>query len=316
VRVAATLALLLLLVLPAEAGRPEAERDLAAALDFLAREAVRDEMAPYLVEAAVAVGLDPAHWPPDEGALHLVEELIAERAGGGFIGLLRPYHALAVAGHLSAERVEELLRHHRAGQFGDPGQLNDDAWAILTLRAAGLPATDARLQSAADHLLTHQTEAGGWSWNVLGAPDADDTGMVMVALASVGRLGQEEAQRALAFLADQTHDDGGVAVARPAVGNCNSTVWALRGQQAAGSAQNPASWAFLSSLRRDDGAYRFQASGNPALLCTAEVATLLGDAIVRGWDLSAYASSKAAPLDSPLLCIVLCALLGYGRKTL
>jgi hypothetical protein len=76
------------------------------------------------------------------------------------------------------------------GQFGSPSAINDDAWALLALRAAGTPASDPRLQLAAQYVLAAERPGGGWSWSVTGLADPDDTGAVLMALAAVDAPGR------------------------------------------------------------------------------------------------------------------------------
>ncbi|MFO1533592.1 MAG: hypothetical protein ABR562_07880 [Thermoplasmatota archaeon] len=282
----------------ASAGHDKASADLDGTFSYLAalvqRDHDQDEMAPYLVEAAVASGKDPATWPPAASALSLLPG--ADDMQPGLIHFLRPAHALAVAGRLGPESNETatILAAFAGGQFGATSLLNDDIWVLLTLPRAGIPRDDARVQADAGFLLAHQGADGGWSWATDGPSETDETGMALEALAGVGRLGADVAERALAFVARQTSPDGGVALVKPGAANCDSTAWSIRASAAAGRPPPPQAWAFLASLRNADGTYQFTRGGNSNVICTIEAATVLGMALREGWDLSGYPGGKTA----------------------
>ena len=267
-------------------------------------------MSPYLTEAAVAAGLDPAVWPAGHPLMDLLRENAAEQAGRSLINRLRPAHALAVAGALGPEdnMTRQILAEARGGQFGDTGLLNDDIWAIMTLLAARVPPADARLQDAASFLLSNQASDGGWSWMAGGPSESDETGMALEALAALGRLNSTVADRALAFIAVQTYVAGGVALVRPGPPNCDSTIWSIRAHGAAGRVLPQRGWQFLRGLHNADGSFNFSEGGRPAAICTAEAATLLGLAIAKGWDVDGYGGGSAKPapgMAAPLLALAL-----------
>lgn len=301
------LLLLMGLPQPAHAGLPTAVAHHEATMDFLANlpgdEALHDESA-YFVEAVAAAGLDPATWPEDYPALSRMEEPGRPQH---FIQFLRPAHALAMAGRLNASHpvVQQVQANFRDGQFGEPHQVNDDIWSILALTKAGVDPQHPQLQGSADFILANQDHLGAWSWVVGGPGETDMTGMALEALDLVGRLGPETVQAALTFIADQTYPSGGSALVMPAAANCNSTVWAIRAQVAAGYDPSPAAWGHLESLRRPDGSYAREAGGRYDVLCTLEVATLLGLAIQSNWSLAGYGTEARAPgLPTPWLAIL------------
>src|SRR3989338_3778705 len=57
-------------------------------------------------------------------------------------------------------------------QFGIMTALNDDAWAILALRSAGVSMNDATIAASASFLLQRQNADGGWGY---AAPGESDT---------------------------------------------------------------------------------------------------------------------------------------------
>ncbi len=267
-----------------------ASDDTAAGFAYLAGFANDPGLAPYLVEAAVANGLDPHTWPAKNPVWDALAVAVANES---FQALLRPLHAMAVAQAAPQGLVEAVLEGFREGQFGNPQLLNDDAWAILALHAAGID--DPRLAQAALGLAQAQHASGGWGWLVGGAADVDSTGMAMEALAAVGHLDAESAMRAANWLASLAGADGGYPATAGEAANCDSTAWAIRGLWAAGKPHPEAAAQFLSSLRRPDGAFAFQ-PGQPAnALCTAEALTVIGLAATRGGWLGPPAAPRGTP---------------------
>jgi hypothetical protein len=273
------LAVALLLAAPAEAKGVEAQR--GPALDFLASHLQGSgPLAANLAEAAHANGLDLAAWPsPDDPvADHVPSEFPQEPAN---ITLLRPLRALAFAGHPHAtpdgDLTNQVLDRFGPQGYGDRRTFNDDAYAILALRAVGFPPEDAHIQAARDHLLASQREDGGWGWT-LGAPSGTDlTGLVVEALADSGGVPAEASAPALAFLAT-TQASAGFAETPGRSPNCESTVWGLRATHGLGGMVRDDDWWFLLGLQRADGGFAHLPGGASDLLCTSEAAALLGDA--------------------------------------
>lgn len=274
----ATLALLLLLA-PALAGcaqgsQPEGPQDRAWSWLLGQRDEGsrwQDLTVPSLVESAVASGKDPAAWPEP---VPLAGQLRWPPDGEGYMDSLRPLHAWALLpghGGRGDAVTQRLLAGYTSGQFGQPGQLNDDAFALLALAAIDRAQASARAGS----LSGNQSTAGGWSWAVGAAPETDMTGMAIMALARAGAAGFDAAA-ARAYL-DRTHAAGGGHGYHEGEGpNCDSTVWAIRGYEALGVAPPPDDRAFLRSLQRDDGSVAYRPGGVGNLLCTVEAVPELG----------------------------------------
>lgn len=276
--------ILLLLLLPAAAAGP-----LVDGLDHLATQQRPDGTFPvparYVVEAAAAAGEDPDRWPhPGRSAVAALE------VPDDVDRLLRVVHALGVAGFDPASfDGTDLVARVRAASgpdgHGDPDRLNDDAWAVLALRAAGVAADDRAVAAAADRLRAGQNPDGGWSWNAgSDRSEADMTGMAVYALASAGRS-DGVAQGAVAFLDGSRLDDGGWGLPGASASNCQSTVWALHGLVRLGQEPPPEAEALLESLRRDGG-WAIQADRDSAdAWCTAEAMVWLWqrDAVRSPW---------------------------------
>jgi len=320
-----TLGLLVgLAAIPAvSAGPVEAQSDLDALLSYVADWVAAghgEDEAPHLVELAVAAGRDPATWPPTHPALDLLQAHIEERQGNSLIYQLRPAYALALAGRLDAEGnlTQRILAGYQGGQFGTPGVFNDDMWSLIALGAAGVPQSDERVQGAAEALLAAQDVRGAWSWVEGGTGETDMTAMALHALAAVGRMNATVAKRGLDFIGDETYPDGGVPLARPGAGNCDSTSWSIRAHALAEKPVPPKAWEFLRALRHDDGSFR-STPGRPDtnILCTLAAGATLGWALQKDWGMDGYgpAASKA-PAGSAILCIAALALPAIGRKAL
>lgn len=188
---------------------------------------------------------------------------------------MRVAHAVATAGYDPRDvHGEDLIAAIQATfdgtQFGSRTLSNDDTWAILSLRAAGVPATDEQVQKAALFLEAARAADGGWSFTVSGLRgNTDLTGMTLVALTAAGR-DVEGDLRASTFLegtydaASGGHDDhGGAGV------NCQSTLWAVHGYHALGVEPRAKTLDYLARL--DTGAgFTYKEGGRANTWCTAE----------------------------------------------
>jgi hypothetical protein len=253
------------------------------ALDHLA-SLPAGTLAPYVLEAAVAGGRDPDAWPPGHPA---AQQVHLPDANGTYQSLLRPAFALShLPGIPDRDAIyNRVAKGYDGRQFGDAVLQTDDTFALWTL-AAIVP--DWHLEpwnGMADSLLDNQTTAGGWSWSTTGAADTDTTGMVLSAMAELPGSNAsahlvDHLAAARAFLASAQAAGGGYATQPGGQANCDSTVWGIRGATVAGAPDNGTAWKALLGLQRGDGGFAYL-SGDKASndLCTAEVATLLGDAV-------------------------------------
>lgn len=241
-------------------------------------EAGAGPFAAQFAEAAHANGLDPAAWPTDNPVAAQITVPGAEAPG---IQLLRPLHALALANDsragLEGNLTQRVLATFDGTQFGALHALNDDAYAILALRAAGLPGDDSRLQASAAFLRSKQHADGGWGWSTQSAPGTDMTGLVLAALDASATDGSVVplAQQAQQFLAT-TRDGTGYAETPGGNPNCESTAWALRIQDLADSKPDPGAWRFLLGLQNPDGGFAHLPGGPSDAFCTSEALTVLG----------------------------------------
>jgi hypothetical protein len=130
--------------------------------------------------------------------------------------------------------------------------VNSTAWSVLALRGEGRPAGAATLR----FLLRQQRRNGGWPWNPRGAPDSNDTAVVVQALRAAGVRGRPLA-RGARFLRSLQAKDGGFQLVRGREPDAQSTAWAIQGLLAAGVKPGRAAYRYLAGLRRADGSYRY-----------------------------------------------------------
>jgi Prenyltransferase and squalene oxidase repeat len=150
---------------------------------------------------------------------------------------------------------DELLNRLEAARRPDGrigALVNSTAWSALALRAAGRPAGAATVR----YLLRQQRKTGGWSWHPRGAPDSNDTGVVIQALRSTGVRGRP-LTRGARFLRRLQAPGGGFRLVPGREPDAQSTAWAIQGLLAAGARPGKAAYRYLAGLRRPDGSYRY-----------------------------------------------------------
>lgn len=134
------------------------------------------------------------------------------------------------------------------GQIGPT--VNATCWAVLAL-GSSTPATTR-------WLLAQQAKNGGFAWAVKGQPDSNDTAAALEALRVAGVRGPP-VRRAVRFLLTFQNRDGGFELTQGRGSDAQSTAWAIQGLVAAGQAPPRNAFAYLASLRRPDGSYRYSA---------------------------------------------------------
>lgn len=251
-------AFIFVLPLAAQAGLPEA-------VSYLKTQTLDDWTAQALVAAGQTVVPTP----------------LKTFSGSSVTDYAKRIMALVAAGqnptsYTGADLVAGLKSFANAGQLGDTFLLNDDAWGIMALRAAGVPNTDATVQASANYLLANQNSDGGWSWGVGFASDTNDTAAVLMALADVGyTIADQVVAKGVAYLTAQQNLDAGWPYQLPCFWpNCEasdsaSTAWViaalnklnLHASNWTKSGQSPQD--FLLTLQTGDGSFKWQA-GDPA----------------------------------------------------
>lgn len=176
-------------------------------------------------------------------------------------------------GYTGVDLITGLKSFEQSGQLGDPALLNDDAWGIIALRSAGLPANDSIIKNSAQYLLDHQNADGGWSWGVGFDSDTNDTAAVLMALTEAGYdMSHTAIQAGVDYLATQQNPDAGWPYQLPCfwpgceASDSASTSWVISALnklnlEVAGwtkAGQSPQD--FLLSLQTADGSFKWQAS--------------------------------------------------------
>lgn len=283
-RRALVLAVLLVpLASPAQATAASDRELVERALAWLA-EAPDGPRPPYYVEASAQAGVDPKRWPAP-GADVFSRLAAYDSPDGPFYSYTRVAHAAGTAGYdprdVNGVDFVALVREGFDGtQFGSPAYINDDMWAILALRAAGVPTTDPQIRSAVLVIKTRQLPDGGWSHSIAATRGVTDiTGFALAALKAAGV--EMSAYASAGTFLDRTYDEasggheGGTGIAA----NCQSTVWALHGYAALGVPERPESLEFLRSLARASGGLARRPSHTAAdAFCTAEAIPVLAGA--------------------------------------
>lgn len=252
------------------------------ALAWLA-DAPNPPQPPYLVEASAQAGRDPARWPTP--ATSVFAKLSPYGSPDGpYYSYLRVAHAAGTSGYdprdVNGLDLVQLVREgYSNGQFGNAAYVNDDIWAILALRAAGVPATDEQVRAAALHVKARQLPDGGWSHAFPALRGSTDvTGAALAALKAAGE-DTSAMSDARAFLDGTLHPrSGGHDDNVGTTPNCQSTTWAIHGYAALGDEARPETLAFLRSLQRASGALATSANGTENAFCTAEAVVALAGA--------------------------------------
>ena len=153
---------------------------------------------------------------------------------------------------LGDERLLEQLEAARRpdGRIGP--LVSSTAWSVLALRGAGRPAGVKTVR----YLLARQRPSGGWSWHPRGAPDSNDTAVVLQALRAEGVRGRPLA-RGVRYLRRLQARNGGFRLVPGREPDAQSTAWAIQGLLAAGVQPGRPAFRYLASLRRSDGSYRY-----------------------------------------------------------
>ncbi len=153
-----------------------------------------------------------------------------------------------------------IARRGKDGSWG--GQVNQTAFGILALRAAGAAGGSGR---SAAWLRGIQNHDGGWGFAAGSASDADTTGAVLQGLAASGN--RAGIRRGVSYLRGVQRSGGGFPLAGGVV-NAQSTAYATQGLIAAGV--SPASVRkggrspldYLAGVQASDGHYRYASTSD------------------------------------------------------
>jgi energy-coupling factor transport system substrate-specific component len=278
---AAAAALLAVVALAGAAAAPAPARAASSQLSYLLRHQNADGgfgsgpgrssdglFTGWAALGIAAQGRDPAmvrrhgHSPIDWIRAH-ARGLTSNAGATGVGDLERTILVLRAAG-VSPRRFahQDLVRAltTRVGRDGAVlGQVNLTAFAILALRAGGVPTRATTLRRAGGWLARQQNADGGFSFLNRGlASDVDDTAAATQALAALG--GRRSAVRgAGTFLRHAQNADGGFPQSAGGISNAQSTAWAIQGLAAAGGERAAVhrGRTFLDGLTQPDGSVRY-----------------------------------------------------------
>jgi Prenyltransferase and squalene oxidase repeat len=161
-------------------------------------------------------------------------------------------------GHDLVRRL--LARRGKSGSWG--GQVNQTAFGILALRAAGVVSGNRR---SAAWLRSIQSSDGGWGFAAGASSDADTTGAVLQGLAASGH--RAGIRRGLSYLRGAQRSGGGFPLSGGIV-NAQSTSYAVQGMVAGGASPSSVRVGgrspldYLASVQARDGHYRYSATSD------------------------------------------------------
>ena len=203
--------------------------------------------------------------------------------------------------------VAELVRKRRRdGSFS--GLVNQTAFGILALRAAGRPATDPTVRAAGRWLARQQNRDGGFNFATRGGQSGiDDTAAAMQALVAAGRGRGGAVAKGAAFLSRRQNPDGGFPLNPGMASNAQSAAWAIQALAAAGrnpdrqrrgGARSPR--AYLRSLAAGSGAVRYsRTSTQTPVWVTAQALTGLAARPLPIRPRAAARAATASPAPAP-----------------
>lgn len=197
--------------------------------------------------------------------------------------------------------VNGLKSLHTGGQLGSVTAVNDDAFGVLALYAAKVPATDTTFADALDFLLDHQLSGGGFSYSTTATtPDVDDTAAALMAVQAAQDAGSSDSRLAAAktaaraYILSTQNADGGFPydpLSPPEWGgnasNLSSTAWVLSalnsiGEGGTGAGTNAQK--YLKARQTANGSFPYQ-SGAGDTFDTAYVVLALAGA---AWPVAVY----------------------------
>jgi energy-coupling factor transport system substrate-specific component len=157
------------------------------------------------------------------------------------------------------------LRRAQRSDGAWSGFVNQTAFGILALRAAGTSRSATSLSRAVRALTAGQNGDGGFPMLRGGRSEIDITASALQALVAVrGRDAGRQARRAAAWLRRQQRPDGGFPLSPRGASNAQSTAFAIQGLVATGvrperirRGGSRTATAYLTSLMNRDGAVRY-----------------------------------------------------------
>jgi hypothetical protein len=246
--------------------------EVADALDYLRGEQDSNGSIGSFVDSAwiamaiAAAGEDPHDW--QVGGNSIVDYLAANAASASSVtDYSRMILAIVASGEDptdfgSRDFVSLLEGTYDDGsqQIGDETSLNDDAFGIMALIAAGRTQSSQIVSDAADFLLDNQNGDGGWGWTVGTASDVDMSGAIIMALISAGEsTGSAAITDALGYIKSTQQSSGGFESWGST--NAETDSWAINAIVACGQDPNGTAWSSTADNTPVDDLLTYQQAG-------------------------------------------------------
>jgi hypothetical protein len=246
--------------------------EVADALDYLRGEQNSDGSIGSFVDSAwiamaiAAAGEDPHDW--QVGGNSIVDYLAANAASASSAtDYSRMILAIVASGEDptdfgSRDFVSLLEATYDDGsqQIGDGTSLNDDAFGIMALIAAGRTQSSQIVSDAAGFLLDNQNGDGGWGWTVGTASDVDMSSAVIMALISAGELASSAPLvSALGYIKSAQQSSGGFESWGST--NAETDSWAINAIVACGQDPNGTAWSSTADNTPVDDLLTYQQAG-------------------------------------------------------
>jgi hypothetical protein len=251
---------------------PATDPEVASALDYLSGEQGSDGSIGSFVDSAwVAMAIAAADEDPHDwqvGGNSIVDYLAAS---AGSASSSTDYSRMILAIVASGEdptafggrdfvSLLEGTYDDANQQIGDETALNDDAFGIMALVAAGQSQSSQIVTDSVGFLLANQNGDGGWGWTVGTDSDVDMTSAIIMALISAGEsAGSAAITDALAYIESTQQDNGGFESWGST--NAETDSWAISAIVACGEDPNGAAWSSTAGNTPVDDLLTYQQAG-------------------------------------------------------
>ncbi len=272
------------------------ESEVADALDYLEGQQTIDGsitdfgQSPWVVMAIAASNDDANKWETDGNSIMDYLSLNADNAQtpNEYSNMI----LAAVAGFADPtdfggrDFTALLEAEYDGAQIGNSTAINDDAWGIMALIAAGVNQGSPIITNSASFIRDNQNPDGGWGWNAIATSDADSTTAPIMALIAAGENANgTPIQNALAYLKTQQMANGGFDSWGST--NADTNAWVISALVAVGEDPTGAAWQIGGNSPVDDlvnhqatnGSYEWQpgnAGFSPTKTTNCSTIALLG----------------------------------------
>jgi hypothetical protein len=246
--------------------------EVANALDYLSGEQGSDGSIGSFVDSAwvtmaiAAADEDPHNWQVGDNS---IVDYLAANSGSASSSTDYSRMILAIVasgedptdfGSRNFVSMLEGTYDDTSQQIGSETALNDDAFGILALVAAGQSQSSQIVTDAVSFLLANQNGDGGWGWTVGTDSDVDMSSAIIMALISAGESdGSAVITDALAYIESTQQDNGGFESWGST--NAETDSWAISAIVACGEDPNGAAWSSTAGNTAVDDLLTYQQAG-------------------------------------------------------